>query len=156
LLARLQERVQERAPTSLLACSLERANEETENSQAVNTAGKNSQSSRERQAKDVAIARERLRRCPADWSSLVRVWHSIQMRARMGEAGVGSVEDLAIIDQMVSLRQTSPDAGIEFPPLQTAIARVYVAGKVRLSAVAKLLDAGLQAIERQEKYRPSM
>jgi thiol-disulfide isomerase/thioredoxin len=153
LLVHLRARVERHTPKSLLACSVARGNQ-NENSPPPANSDKNSQKAVPERAE--SSARQQLRRCPADWPSLMRVWISIHSRAHRGEAGVGSAEDLAIADQMIRLRQTSPDAGIEFPPLQTTVARVYVAGKVRLTEVPKLLDAGLQAIERQEKYRPAM
>src|SRR5262249_44500363 len=71
----MRARVERQAPRSLLACSLARANENPESSPSSGTAVDNSQEAfQQREQKAAAAAREQLRRCPADWPSLLRVW----------------------------------------------------------------------------------
>jgi hypothetical protein len=96
-----------------------------------------------------------LRQWPNDYASLRDLWSGVEVRASLGDQGAGSPEDLAVIDALIRFHSASPDVSIEDPPVETAIAQAYVAGKVRLGQVPNLLDAGLRAIEAQKKYEMS-
>ncbi len=53
------------------------------------------------------------------------------------------------------MREMSPDASGSFPPLEAAIARIYVAAKVRLIRVPDLLGSAMLKIRKQTKYELS-
>ncbi len=105
--------------------------------------------------KEAKAEREWVRQWPNDWSMLVDLLHRVESRARSNEPGVGTAEDLAVVDEFMRAKQSSPDGGSMWPPPETAIARFYVDAKVRLDQVPGLLKAAAQNIEKQEKYQMS-
>ncbi len=102
--------------------------------------------------KEAKAEQEWLRQWPNDWSMLMDLLFRVESRARSNESGVGTVEDLDVVDQFVKVKQASPDGGSIWPPPETNIARIYVDAKVRLDQVPGLLKAAAQNIEKQEKY----
>lgn len=72
-----------------------------------------------------------------------------------GSSAALSQADLTVIDRAMECSASSPDALGMWPPIQTEVARMYVAARVRLDQVPRLLDAGYTQIEKQEKYRTS-
>jgi thiol-disulfide isomerase/thioredoxin len=145
----LQARVDGEAPDSQLASSFARDKWEHENPRPKPD---DRTAYLEYEGKEAAADREHLRRWPKDHMAAYGLWRQIQSRAFSGDPTVGSAEDLAEIDRWTQLNQLSPDGGVQSPPLETDLARIYVAGKVRLEQVPKLLDLGLRKIETQEKY----
>jgi thiol-disulfide isomerase/thioredoxin len=63
--------------------------------------------------------------------------------------------DLALIDQAMRVHALSPDGGEMYPPLETVVAGLYASAKLRLDSVPALLDAGMKAIEKMNKYEIS-
>jgi len=144
----LEARVRREAPDSQLALALLQGRWERDNPPPK----PDDKAYRDYQEKRAAAEREWLRRWPNDIASAQDLFRRIESRAMAGDVGVGSVENLAIIDRVVRFRQSSPDASVEFPPLETSLARVYVTGKVRLEQVPELLDLGLRNTETQLRY----
>ena len=71
----------------------------------------------------------------------------MNMQAMTGEPVSGSAEALALIDKALQVREMSPDANEMWPPIETAIARIYVAAKVRLVRAPDLLGAAMLKIQ---------
>ena len=90
----------------------------------------------DRQEKEAQANREWLWRWPNSPPLLTTVVMHMNMQAMTGEPVSGSAEALALIDKALQVREMSPDANEMWPPIETAIARIYVAAKVRLSACA--------------------
>ena len=153
LLESLRAKVEREAPNSQLALLLTQINWSQKNPAPIS--GADPDAWKVYQDKEAKTHQEWLGRWPNAWSLLMDLLRRVDSRARMYEPGVGSAEDLALVDQFLRVNQSSPDGGVMWPPPETLIARIYVAGKVRLDQVPALLKAASQNIEKQEKYRPS-
>jgi thiol-disulfide isomerase/thioredoxin len=100
-----------------------------------------------------AKAEWRLRR-PADCELIQDKWIHISSDMRWQDRPL--VQDATdIAARMLRCREEFPDVGVSWPPLETVAAELYVRQRVQLDQVPKLLDAGLRAVEKQEKYRIS-
>jgi thiol-disulfide isomerase/thioredoxin len=100
-----------------------------------------------------AKAEWRLRR-PADCELIQDQWIHISSDMRWQDRPL--VQDApGIAARMLRCREEFPDVGVSWPPLETAVAELFVRHRVQLDQVPKLLDAGLRAVEKQEKYRIS-
>ena len=153
LLDQLRATVAREAPQSYLASlftSEERFNQNPRPRDTSTPEGRKAY--QEYQQKEIKAYRESLRKLENVPSAIGSLYRDLEMRARSGEPDVGSPDDLEIIDRFLRFRQSSPDAVMQFPPLETGIARVYVAGKVRLDQIPKLLDQGLRQVSEQMKY----
>jgi thiol-disulfide isomerase/thioredoxin len=106
------------------------------------------------QEKEARAKEEWRRRRPADCALIQDQW--IHIRAPIMRQERPSVHDtLGIAARMLRCREEFPDVGVSWPPLETAVAELYVHHRAQLDQVPKLLDAGLRAVENQEKYRIS-
>ena len=153
LLESLRAKVEREAPNSQLALMFAQVNWTQKNPAPISDAGLDAW--KVYQDKEATMHQEWLSRWPNAWSLLMDLLRGVDSRARMYEPGVGSAENLALVDQFLRVNQSSPDGGSMWPPPETLIARIYVAGKVRLDRVPALLKAASQNIEKQEKYRVS-
>jgi thiol-disulfide isomerase/thioredoxin len=153
LLESLRAKVEREAPNSQLALLLAQVNWSQKNPAPISDAGPNAWEVY--QDKEAKMHQQWLSRWPNAWSLLMDLLRGVDSRARMHEPGVGSAENLALVDQFLRVNQSSPDGGVMWPPPETLIARIYVAGKVRLDQVPAVLKAASQNIEKQEKYRLS-
>jgi thiol-disulfide isomerase/thioredoxin len=153
LLESLRGKVEREAPDSQLALQLTQVKWSQKNPAPMSDAGPDAW--KVYQDKEAKTHQEWLSRWPNTWSLLMDLLHGVDSRARMYEPSVGSAEDLALVDQFLRVNQSSPDGGVTWPPPETLIARIYVAGKVRLDQVPTLLKAASQNIEKQEKFRLS-
>jgi thiol-disulfide isomerase/thioredoxin len=63
--------------------------------------------------------------------------------------------DLEFIDQALRVHAASPDAGEVWPPVENAIATIYVGTKTRLDRVPALLDTSIRAFDQMYKYEIS-
>ena len=93
-------------------------------------------------------------RWPNDCGLIHEQWQQIHMRVS-NEAQPAAEKTLAVIDDVLKCRARVPDASASVPPLETMVASVYVSLKVRLEQVPRLLDEGLRASEKEQRYRPS-
>jgi hypothetical protein len=145
-------KVEREAPDSMLALSLVQHDWQEAHPQPGRNAPGNPWA--ERENAEVQADREWLRRWPNSWFLLVRV---VSYLARDSNSSKFSVTpaDLDLIDQALRVRKLSPDGGQMYPPLETLVAGMYTAAKVRLDRVPALLDAGMQAIEKMQKYEMS-
>jgi thiol-disulfide isomerase/thioredoxin len=153
LLESLGRKVEREAPNSQLALLLTQVNWSQKNPTPTSDAGPDAWEVY--QDKEAKAHQQWLARWPNAWSLLMDLLRAVDSRARIHEEGVGSAEDLGLVDQFMCANQSSPDGGAMWPPPETLIARIYVAGKVRLDQVPALLKAASQNIEKQEKYRLS-
>ena len=153
LLESLRAKVERNAPNSQLALLLTQVDWSQKNPAPMSDAGPDSREIYHN--KEAKAHQEWLPRWPNTWSLLMDLLRGVDSRARMYEPGVGAAEDLVLVDQFLRVNQSSPDGGVMWPPPETLIARIYVAGKVRLDQVPALLKAASQNIEKQEKYRLS-
>ena len=153
LIESLRAKVEREAPHSQLALWLVRDGWSQKNPGP--TSGANHDAWDVYREKEAEAEQEWVRHWPNDWSMLIDLLHRIQSRAHRHEPGVGGAEDLAVVDRFLSVNQSSPDGGSMWPPPETMIARIYVAGKVRLDQVPGLLKAAAQNIEKQNKYQQS-
>jgi hypothetical protein len=153
LLKSLRAKVERNAPNSQLALLLTQVDWSQKNPAPVSDASQDSwEIYHDKEAK---ADQEWLPRWPNTWSLLIDLLRGVDSQARMYEPGVGSAEDLVLVDQFLRVNQSSPDGGVMWPPPETLIARIYVAGKVRLDQVPAMLKAASQNIEKQEKYQLS-
>jgi len=104
--------------------------------------------------KRAASVVELLKQWPANCGLAQQRWFRVTMRMP-GFVEPSTEETWAAADQMLRCNQHSPDLNYSMPPIQTLVAEVYVRSNTRLDQVPRLLDQGLQAMERQEKYRLS-
>jgi len=149
----LRTKVEREAPNSQLALLLTQVNWSQKNPAPTSDAGPDAWEVY--QDKEAKAHQQWLPRWPNSWSLLMDLLRGVDSRARIHEQGVGSAEDLALVDQFLRANQSSPDGGAMWPPSEMLIARIYVAGKVRLDQVPALLRTASQNIEKQEKYRLS-
>ncbi len=150
----LRTKVEREAPNSQLALLLTQVNWSLKNPAPTSDTGPDAWEVY--QDKEAKAQQKWLPRWPNTWSLLMDLLRGVDSRARIHEQGVGSTEDLALVDQFLRANQSSPDGGVMWPPPETLIAGIYVAGKVRLDQVPALLKAASQNIEKQEKYRVSV
>jgi thiol-disulfide isomerase/thioredoxin len=153
LLEPLSTRVEREAANSQLALLFMQINWSEKNPAPTADAGPDAWEAY--QNKEAMAHREWLTRWPNAWSLLIDLLRGVDSRARINEPGVGSREDLALVDEFLRVNRSSPDGGAMWPPPETLIARIYVAGRVRLDQVPAMLNAASQNIEKQEKYRLS-
>jgi thiol-disulfide isomerase/thioredoxin len=93
-------------------------------------------------------------RWPEDCGLIQQQWMTLCINVQNDTAQ--RVEQvLAAADAMLQCEARSPDWNMSMPPLETMVAEVYARLGVRLDEVPRLLDAGLRAIDRGEKYRMS-
>jgi thiol-disulfide isomerase/thioredoxin len=149
----LRAKVEREAPGSSLALSF--VQDDWEKANPVPDRNAPPAAWKQRQEKETQAQREWLRHWPDAWPLLSSLLMNMSSRATGAPATV-SAGDLEIIDQVLRVRAMSPDGGEFWPPVETAIARIYVDGKVRLDRVPALLDAGLRNVEKMCKYQFSM
>jgi thiol-disulfide isomerase/thioredoxin len=149
----LRAKVARDAPNSLIALHFDEADWQKANP----TPDRNAppEEWRKRQEKEVAAARERVRRWPTAYVVLSMATRPFTGGSYSGQLSL-SEDDLALLDQIERARAMSPDAGAQYPPFETWLAGVYAAAKVRLDRVPRLLDAGLREIDRMRRYDISL
>jgi hypothetical protein len=110
---------------------------------------------KEYEAKKEVARREWAKRWPGNCGLVQEEWLQLSMRWYREANFVPGAGELTVADEMQRCRAQSPDVGMSVPPLETMLAEFYVKAKARLEKVPLLLDAGLKAMDRQEKYRIS-
>jgi len=150
LLEALDAKVAKSAPHSRLMLSIVQARWSRENPRPGRDAPPEEQK-RHREKESQAEAEWR-RGWPGDCGFVQNDWMRIASMAR-GDNRANVEEVISAADKILRCREEFPDAGVSWPPVQTGLAELYVKYGVRLEEVPKLLDAGLEAVEKQEKYR---
>jgi len=150
----LRAKVERDAPSSLLALSFVQDDWEMANPVPDRNAPQSAW--RQREDKEAQAQREWVHRWTYAWMPLAQLFMKLNPRVRMAAAATVSDDDLRLIDQMLLVNHTSPDGGGFSVPVETEVAGIYVAGKVRLDRVPALLDAGLRNVEKMHKYDLSM
>jgi hypothetical protein len=101
----------------------------------------------------VTAAQEQARRWPL-FQALITAIREVGGPSYNGPVTV-SDRHLEIVDALLRVKETSPDSVAHYPPLETFIAGIYIAGKVRFGRVPRLLGAGITNIEKMTRYDPS-
>ena len=148
-----EAKVAREAPQSLLMLSLTQQRWERENPPPLRDATPEQRKAYE--AKRGAARREWAERWPGNCTVAQEEWRQFPLRLRQEANLVLTERELAVADQMQRCVAESPDSGMSVPPLETMLAELYVKARTRLDQVPRLLDAGLRAMDRQEKYRVS-
>jgi thiol-disulfide isomerase/thioredoxin len=152
ILQALRGKVEHNAPNSLLALSFVENDWEEANPVPDRNAPPAAWS--QRYQKELQAQREWVRRWPNAWSLLASLLMKLSATSESPATVPGS--DLEVIDQALRVHAMSPDGSEFWPPIETEIAGIYAAGKVRLDRVPALLDAGTRNIEKMYKYNISM
>jgi len=92
---------------------------------------------------------------PANCGLAQQQWGRVSSAAQ-GAKPPDAAEAVSLAELLLRCREQFPDAGMSVPPMETLAAQLYVRLNTHLDQVPRLLDAGLRAIEKQEKYRLSM
>jgi hypothetical protein len=151
--AQLTQRVSREAPDSTLAYSLAEGEWSRQNPAPARDAGPDAVPAFQKKLQ--AAQSECARRWPNTPAGIHSEWTRVYLSPLNGATTVLSKEDLAVIDRMLQWATGSPDGMAMWPPIQTAVAQMYVAGRARLDRVPQLLDLGYTQVEKQEKYRMS-
>ena len=146
---RLRARVEREAPNSRLALSFVQDQWHKEHPAPARDAQPEAWEAY-RQA-EVKAQKEWLKRWPNDLVLYYGVFRSVDSVTRDADPVVWP-DDLALLNELLRVQAMSPDASASWPTMETQIARVYAAAKVRLDRVPALLEAGLRNIDQQTKY----
>lgn len=149
ILASLHAKVDREAPDSMLALTF--VEEDWNKANPAPSRNAPQTAWREWQQKQSEIEHQWFRRWPYP-PLLPELMMYLDQRATSGELATLSPDDLAIIDQALRMQDTSRDAIEIWPPIETSVARMYVAARVRLALVPNLLDTAMRKTQKSTQY----